>query len=84
MIISERGGACLGSGFSVVGLTSRRELDVHGALGTNRTCDPLLRRKVLYPLSYEGNAVEFYPNALARPPSKATARTTYNALNFNR
>jgi hypothetical protein len=28
--------------------------------------------------------LEFYPNALARPPSKATAGTTYNALNFNR
>src|SRR5215475_4125502 len=24
------------------------------APGTNRTCDPLLRRQVLYPLSYEG------------------------------
>jgi hypothetical protein len=24
------------------------------APGRNRTCDPLLRRQVLYPLSYEG------------------------------
>lgn|GEM_PF-5867391 len=70
--------------FSVVDLIPRWGLGVHGALGTNRTCDPLLRRKVLYPLSYEGNALEFYPNASARPPSKATAGTTYNALNFNR
>ena len=27
------------------------------APGTNRTCDPLLRRQVLYPLSYEGGLV---------------------------
>ena len=39
----------------------RRGVDVHGALGTNRTCDPLLRRKVLYPLSYEGNALRILP-----------------------
>lgn len=25
-----------------------------GALDRNRTCDPLLRRQLLYPLSYEG------------------------------
>ena len=25
-----------------------------GASGTNRTCDPLLRREMLYPLSYGG------------------------------
>ena len=25
-----------------------------GALDTNRTCDPPLRRGMLYPLSYEG------------------------------
>lgn len=27
---------------------------VDGAPDTNRTCDPLLRRKMLYPLSYGG------------------------------
>ena len=26
----------------------------NGALDTNRTCDPPLRRGMLYPLSYEG------------------------------
>ena len=26
-----------------------------GALDTNRTCDPPLRRGMLYPLSYEGD-----------------------------
>ena len=59
--------------FLVVEPIPRRGVAVHGALGTNRTCDPLLRRKVLYPLSYEGNAFEFYPNASARPPSKAAS-----------
>ena len=39
---------------------------VHGALGTNRTCDPLLRRKVLYPLSYEGDALRILPDVSAR------------------
>jgi hypothetical protein len=28
----------------------------NGALGANRTRDPILRRNVLYPLSYEGVA----------------------------
>ncbi len=32
----------------------------NGAPSTNRTCDPLLRRKVLYPLSYGGVAASFY------------------------
>ena len=27
---------------------------IFGALDTNRTCDPPLRRGMLYPLSYEG------------------------------
>jgi hypothetical protein len=30
-------------------------LRILDAPGTNRTCDPLLRRQVLYPLSYEGD-----------------------------
>ena len=30
-----------------------------GAPDTNRTCDPLLRRKVLYPLSYGGASLHF-------------------------
>ena len=30
-----------------------------GAPGTNRTCDPPLRRGMLYPLSYGGNGVIF-------------------------
>ena len=28
--------------------------EMNGALGKNRTCDPPLRRGMLYPLSYEG------------------------------
>ena len=32
---------------------------VTGAPDTNRTCDPLLRRKVLYPLSYGGARLHF-------------------------
>lgn len=28
-----------------------------GASGTNRTCDPLLRREMLYPLSYGGAGI---------------------------
>ena len=31
-----------------------RQRDKPGALDTNRTCDPPLRRGMLYPLSYEG------------------------------
>ena len=31
------------------------------ALGANRTRDPLLRRQVLYPLSYEGQAALLSP-----------------------
>ena len=40
-----------------------------GAPDTNRTCDPLLRRKVLYPLSYGG------PEAKIRPGCGAGTTT---------
>jgi hypothetical protein len=33
-------------------------IKVFGALDTNRTCDPPLRRGMLYPLSYEGTALK--------------------------
>ena len=39
-------------------------LDI-GALDTNRTCDLPLRRGLLYPLSYEGDARGFYPISVA-------------------
>ncbi len=32
----------------------------NGALGTNRTCDPPLRRGMLYPLSYEGILIKIF------------------------
>ena len=35
--------------------------NVSSAPGANRTRDPLLRRQVLYPLSYEGKARRTYP-----------------------
>ena len=35
----------------------------NGALDTNRTCDPPLRRGMLYPLSYEG---------VAKTPNRST------------
>ena len=49
---------------------------VPGAPDTNRTCDPLLRRKVLYPLSYGGasrhsTATVCIPLRLARPATSA-------------
>ena len=37
----------------------------NGAHGRNRTCDPTLRRRVLYPLSYEGGgAILTQPQAI--------------------
>ena len=33
----------------------RAKITRNGALDTNRTCDPPLRRGMLYPLSYEGD-----------------------------
>ena len=70
--------------FSVVDLIPRWGLGVHGALGTNRTCDPLLRRKVLYPLSYEGDALRILPRRHRRAAAGWLHGTAYNALNFNR
>jgi hypothetical protein len=32
----------------------------NGALDTNRTCDPPLRRGMLYPLSYEGISKRYF------------------------
>ncbi len=43
---------------SGVGSTGRMSCRSSGAPGRNRTCDPSLRRRVLYPLSYRGSEVE--------------------------
>jgi hypothetical protein len=44
-----------GSGLDVSGFCNEIP-DALDAPGRNRTCDPLLRRQVLFPLSYEGDA----------------------------
>jgi hypothetical protein len=45
-------GGPVGPGGEAVGLICRKM----SAPGTARTCDPLLRRQMLYPLSYGGGA----------------------------
>ncbi|MEY4928455.1 MAG: hypothetical protein RL279_194, partial [Pseudomonadota bacterium] len=37
----------------------RAQARLNGALDTNRTCDPPLRRGMLYPLSYGGMALRY-------------------------
>src|SRR5690606_14132564 len=51
-----------------------------GAPGTNRTCDPLLRREMLYPLSYGGVApIVATCSAPARPASMTATVVRHGA-----
>ncbi len=57
---------------------------VSSALGRTRTCDPLVRNQVLYPLSYEGKLAGFMANVMgdwrggrdSNPRSSFTPTTT--------
>lgn len=55
------------------------DLKSTGALGRNRTCDQEIRRLLLYPLSYEGNAREVYQ----RPSSSKLDLKALLAIELN-
>ncbi len=51
-----RGKGCVGSGAKAEGIPAASRLLIFGERGRIRTCDPCLKRALLYQLSYAPNA----------------------------